>query len=276
MVYRELIYVLLLLTAFLGSVLPWGQTSYWSAVVITNFVDAIPFFGPVLKLLTLGSFSVGDSTLKRFFVFHCILPFTILLLVVLHITLVHIQGQINPVGIKQPLPKSVTSAYPKFVLKDVMATTAFLFVLCVLCLLTPNLLTNSSNYAPADYLSTPSNIRPEWYFLPYFSILKAFESKTFGMFAVIATTLFAVFLPFTHDKLSPNSLSAAYKPASVLVFLSLFTMSSLGRFKPTVLTSIISKLCTFWYFGFFLLPPISRLISKLKLLLLRSFADRSY
>ncbi|MFP3039463.1 MAG: cytochrome bc complex cytochrome b subunit [Candidatus Hodgkinia cicadicola] len=271
----SLIYVLLLLSAFLGSVLPWSQTSYWSTVVITNFVGAIPLFGSVLKLLTLGGFSVDDSTLKRFFVFHCILPFFILLLVVLHIALVHIQGQVNPVDIKQPMPKSAINAYPKFVLKDVAAITAFLLALCVLCLLTPNLLTNPSNYSPADYLSTPSDIRPEWYFLPYFSILKNFESKTFGIFAAIATTLFIVFLPFTHNKLSPSSLSAAYKPASVLVFLSLFIMSFLGRLKPTTLTSTISKLCTSWYFWFFLLPPISLLISTLKLLLLRSLDGHS-
>ncbi len=193
----------------------------------------------------LGGFSVGDSALKRVFVFHCVLPFTVLALVVLHVILVRARGQLSSVGTTQPLPSSVVSVYPSFVVKDVMALAFYLFALCVLCLLTPNLFVNSANYSPADYFSTPSDISPEWYFLPYFSILKAFESKAFGVFVVISIVLLMVILSVTHDKLSSRLLTAFYKPASVSVFVSFATMSFLGRRKSTVLAGFVSKVCVF-------------------------------
>ncbi len=188
---------------------------------------------------------MGDSAVKRFFVFHCILPFVVLALVTLHIILVHARGQLSPVSTIQPLPRSTVGVYPSFVVKDVMALAFYLFALCALCLLTPNLFVNLANYRPADYFSTPRDVSPEWYFLPYFSILKAFESKAFGVFAVISIVLLTVVLSVTHDKLSSRLLTAFYKPASVSVFASFAIMSFLGQCKFTVLASFISKVCAF-------------------------------
>ncbi len=193
----------------------------------------------------LGDLSVGDSAVKRFFVFHCVLPFAVLALVALHIVLVHARGQANTVSGRQPLLSSTVSVYPSFVLKDVMALTFYLFALCALCLLAPNLFDNLANYSPADYFSAPLEVIPEWYFLPYFSVLKAFESKALGVFVVVSTILLVVILSVTHNELSSRLLIAFYKPASVSVFVSFAVISFLGQHKFTVLTSSISKVCVF-------------------------------
>ncbi len=186
---------------------------------------------------------MGDLTLKRFFVFHCILPFVVLALASLHIALVHTRGQVGSEVVRQPLLSSTIGVYPSFVLKDVTALAFYLLALCILCLLVPSLFVNSANYAPADYLNTPSDISPEWYFLFYFSILKAFESKAFATFVAVATTLFVIALPVTHGELTSKLLIAFYRLASVSVFVCFAVMSFLGRRKPTALTSFVSKVC---------------------------------
>ncbi len=229
-------------------------------VVITNFIGTIPIVGRILKLILLGGYGVGDSTLRRFFVFHCILPFICLILIIGHLVLVHVKGQTSPIEGRMPISKSFTDIYPVFIAKDIISSIIMLVIMYVLCLIYPRILRHKLSYIPADYYTTPSNIEPEWYFLPYYAVLKTFESKVLGVLT-IAVLLFALmFIPHIYNTRLPYVIAQSYKLHSITAFISLILLGLIGKCEYTKLVSRSSKLCVLWYLSLFVLPLSIKLI----------------
>nr|UZC55570.1 cytochrome b [Pyganodon grandis] len=183
-------------TAFLGYVLPWGQMSFWGATVITNLLSAVPYIGKTLVYWLWGGFSVSNATLNRFFVLHFVLPFAIMALVVIHLLFLHQTGSNNPLGIS-----SNTNLIPfhlYYTVKDVVGFILLLTLLISMCLLSPSLLTDPENYIPANPLSTPVHIQPEWYFLFAYAILRSIPNKLGGVIALLMSILILIFMPMLH------------------------------------------------------------------------------
>jgi ubiquinol-cytochrome c reductase cytochrome b subunit len=187
------IFLLMMATAFLGYVLPWGQMSFWGATVITNLFSVIPFIGTDLVQWLWGGFSVGGATLNRFFSLHFILPFIIVAFVFLHLILLHKVGSNTPLGINAN--KTNLNFYPYFYIKDLfgLIVVLFLFILVVSCY--PNMFGHSDNNIPANALVTPAHIVPEWYFLPFYAILRSVPDKLGGVLCMLGSILVLFFLP---------------------------------------------------------------------------------
>jgi quinol-cytochrome oxidoreductase complex cytochrome b subunit len=177
------ILLLMIITAFLGYVLPWGQMSFWAATVITNLVSAVPVYGEVIVSWLWGGFAVGNPTLNRFFSLHYLLPFLLLGLVILHVTFLHENGSNNPLGISSYIDKTVFTPY--FTIKDLLGIYVFFFLFFNFVFFYPNVLGHYDNYIPANPLSTPAHIVPEWYFLPFYGILRSVPDKFFGVFLLL-------------------------------------------------------------------------------------------
>ncbi|PIM95324.1 cytochrome b [Candidatus Hodgkinia cicadicola] len=255
----SIIHLIIILIGFFGSVLSWSQMSYWAAVVITNFVGSIPIIGKFLRLILLGGYTVGDSTLRRFFVFHCVFPFICLTFIMIHLLLVHIKGQTSPIANRLPISNSFEDMYPNFIAKDIITCIVILFIMYVLCLICPNIILNKLSYIPADYYSTPTDIEPEWYFLPYYSILKTFESKMLGITSIILLLSSLIFIPYIYNIELPNITTRTYRLHTITAFISLILLGLIGKCRYTKLISKLSKACVLWYFGFFSLPLIIRI-----------------
>ncbi|AHL30940.1 MAG: putative cytochrome b [Candidatus Hodgkinia cicadicola] len=253
------IYALIMCISFMGCVLPWSQLSYWAAVVATSFINATPLVGKWLRLFVLGGHSVRDLLLKRFFVFHCFLPFALLFFVVLHVALVHASGQNDVVSNRVFAVSSRVNMFPVFVLKDLVFVGLYLLILCALCLAFPSVFSNKLNYEPADFYNTPADIKPEWYFMHYYSVLRVFESKLAGVFVTSLTLLFVVALPYIHEDLSSDTLKDLYKPGVVVLFLSFALLGILGAMRPSYWLAALARACVCVYLSFFLWPVIARL-----------------
>ncbi|MET3648686.1 ubiquinol-cytochrome c reductase cytochrome b subunit [Phyllobacterium ifriqiyense] len=275
---RELLWVLgcmnfllMMATAFMGYVLPWGQMSFWGATVITNFFTAIPVVGDWIQQLLLGGFSVNNPTLNRFFALHYLLPFMLTGVVALHIWALHVVGQNNPIGIDVKLPTDVVDFTPHATVKDALGIVVFLLVLAYFVFYMPNFLGHPDNYTVADPLKTPAHIVPEWYFLPFYAILRAItfsvgpiDSKLGGvlaMFAAIAVLFFVPWLDTTTVR------SAVYRPLYRLFF-TLFVANGLflgwlGSRPAEGTYVVLSQLATLYYFAFFIvIMPLLGLIEK--------------
>ncbi|PIM96797.1 cytochrome b [Candidatus Hodgkinia cicadicola] len=257
----SIIHLIIILIGFFGSVLSWSQMSYWAAVIITNFVGSIPIIGKFLRLILLGGYTIGDSTLRRFFVFHCIFPFICLTFIMIHLLLVHIKGQTSPIANRLPISNSFEDMYPNFIAKDIIACIVMLFVMYGLCLIYPNIILNKLSYIPADYYSTPTDIEPEWYFLPYYSILKTFESKMLGITSITLLLSSLIFIPYIYNIELPNITTRTYRLHTITAFISLILLGLIGKCRYTELISKLSKACVLWYLGFFSLPLIIRITS---------------
>jgi ubiquinol-cytochrome c reductase cytochrome b subunit len=192
-----LIFFLMMATAFMGYVLPWGQMSFWGATVITNLFSAIPVLGEVIVYWLWGGYSVGNATLNRFFSLHYLLPFLIVGLVLVHLTLLHVDGSTNPVGVHKN-PENV-SFYPYYYVKDMLAFFAFIGVYSYLIFFNPDLLGHPDNYIPANPLVTPAHIVPEWYFLVFYAILRTVPSKLGGVILLLLAILILIFIPFIFN-----------------------------------------------------------------------------
>jgi ubiquinol-cytochrome c reductase cytochrome b subunit len=275
---RELLWVLgctnfllMMATAFMGYVLPWGQMSFWGATVITNFFTAIPVVGDWVQQLLLGGFAVDNPTLNRFFALHYLLPFMLAGVAALHIWALHVVGQNNPIGIDVKSPADVVDFTPHATVKDAFGIVIFLLVLAYFVFYMPNFLGHPDNYTVADPLKTPAHIVPEWYFLPFYAILRAItfsigpiDSKLGGvlaMFAAIAVLFFVPWLDTTKVR------SAVYRPLYRLFFVvfvanGLF-LGWLGSQPPEGSYVILSQLATLYYFAFFIvIMPLLGLIEK--------------
>nr|QOZ41207.1 cytochrome b [Tupaia montana] len=203
-------------TAFMGYVLPWGQMSFWGATVITNLLSAIPYVGTDLVEWIWGGFSVDKATLTRFFAFHFILPFIITALVIVHLLFLHETGSNNPLGINSDADK--IPFHPYYTIKDILGVVALLAVLSSLVLFAPDLLGDPDNYTPANPLNTPPHIKPEWYFLFAYAILRSIPNKLGGVLALVMSILILMFVPFLHTS---KQRSMTFRPISQCLFWAL-------------------------------------------------------
>ena len=256
------ILLLMMATAFMGYVLPWGQMSFWGATVITNLVATIPVVGePVLTLL-LGGYSVDNPTLNRFFSLHYLLPFVIFGVVILHIWALHVTGNNNPTGIEVKDSKDTISFHPYYTVKDLFAYVVFLLMFCYFIFYNPNILGHPDNYIEADPMLTPAHIVPEWYLLPFYAILRAVPDKLMGVLLMFGSIVVLFFLPWL-DTMKVKS--ARYRPLYKIFFL-LFVifcllLGYLGAKPPEGIYLFLSRVSTIYYFAFFLviMPILSRI-----------------
>ncbi len=204
---------LIITTAFLGYVLPWGQISYWAATVITNFLTALPVVGQLLVRWVWGGYSVEGPTLTRFYALHYLLPWVILVLVFFHIYLLHKTGSGNPHGFERGIDDE--PFYPYYIIKDIYAILLFFIAFSVVVFFYPNALGHPDNYVPANPLVTPSHIVPEWYFLPFYTILRSIPNKLFGVCAILFAIISIGLVPFAQR---PNIRSIEFRPASRFFF----------------------------------------------------------
>nr|YP_007625444.1 cytochrome b [Polypterus delhezi]ADG95217.1 cytochrome b [Polypterus delhezi]AEP19418.1 cytochrome b [Polypterus delhezi]AEP19419.1 cytochrome b [Polypterus delhezi]AEP19420.1 cytochrome b [Polypterus delhezi] len=188
--------LLTMMTAFVGYVLPWGQMSFWGATVITNLLSAIPYIGDTLVQWIWGGFSVDKPTLTRFFAFHFILPFAIAAASLVHIVFLHETGSNNPMGINSNADK--IPFHPYYTFKDLLGFIILLLIVVLLALLSPNLLNDPENFTPANPLITPPHIKPEWYFLFAYAILRSIPNKLGGVLALLFSIVILMLVPFLH------------------------------------------------------------------------------
>jgi ubiquinol-cytochrome c reductase cytochrome b subunit len=242
-----IIFLLMMGTGFMGYVLPWGQMSFWGATVITNLASAVPLVGPSIVEWLWGGFSVDNATLNRFFSLHYLLPFIIVGLVLVHLSLLHENGSNNPLGIAKSV--SVISFYPYFYIKDLFAFLILIFSFSLLIFYFPNFLGHSDNYIPANPLVTPPHIVPEWYFLPFYAILRSIPDKLGGVLAMLAAILVLLLLPFVNFS---NIRSNKFRPLFAFVYWFLvvdFTILGWIGQKPVETPFIeVGMVATFLYF----------------------------
>jgi ubiquinol-cytochrome c reductase cytochrome b subunit len=204
------IFMLMMATGFLGYVLPWGQMSFWAATVITNLFSAIPVVGTAITTWLLGGYSVDNPTLNRFYALHYLVPFIIVAIVALHVWALHVTGQNNPSGVEvKDVKKETVPFTPYATMKDAVGIAAFLVVYAWLTFFVPNYLGHPDNYIEANPLVTPPHIVPEWYFLPFYAILRAIPNKLLGVTALFASILITAALPWLDTS---KVKSAVYRP----------------------------------------------------------------
>ena len=254
------IFLLMMATAFMGYVLPWGQMSFWGATVITNLFSAIPIVGESIVTFLWGGFSVDNPTLNRFFSLHYLMPFVIAGVVVLHIVALHRFGSNNPIGIDAKGPQDTISFHPYYTIKDMVGIAMFLLLLAVAVFFFPNAMGHPDNYIPANPMQTPAHIVPEWYFLPFYAILRAVPDKLGGVLLMFAAIFVLFILPWLDR--SPVR-SARFRPVFRMFFWLLFidciALGYLGGKPAEGVYVVLSRIATAWYFLHFLviLPLLS-------------------
>ncbi len=256
-----IIFLLAIATAFTGYVLPWGQMSFWGATVITSLFSAIPLVGDSITTWLWGGYAVDNATLNRFFSLHYLLPFMIAGVVVLHIWALHVHGSNNPVGIEKTSAKDTLPFHPYFTVKDGFALVCFLVLFAWFVFYVPNYLYDADNYIEANPLQTPVHIVPEWYYLPFYAILRSIPSKLGGTAAMFASVVIIAFLPWLDTS---KVKSATYRPL-YKVFFWLFVacavlLGYMGSQPPEGAYVIAARFLTVYYFLYFLviLPLLGR------------------
>nr|AAB48975.1 cytochrome-b [Gymnorhinus cyanocephalus]AAK50158.1 cytochrome b [Gymnorhinus cyanocephalus]WMD31133.1 cytochrome b [Gymnorhinus cyanocephalus] len=254
----------LMATAFVGYVLPWGQMSFWGATVITNLFSAIPYIGQTLVEWLWGGFSVDNPTLTRFFAFHFLLPFVIAGLTLVHLTFLHETGSNNPLGIPSDCDK--IPFHPYYSIKDLLGFALMLIPLVTLALFSPNLLGDPENFTPANPLATPPHIKPEWYFLFAYAILRSIPNKLGGVLALAASVLVLFLIPLLHVS---KQRSMTFRPLSQVLFWTLVAdlliLTWVGSQPVEHPFIIIGQLASFAYFTIILVlfPIVSALENKM-------------
>lgn len=253
------IFLLMIITAFIGYVLPWGQMSLWGATVITNLVSAIPVIGNSIVIWLWGGFSVDNATLNRFFSLHYLFPFIIVVLSLIHIAVLHQNGSNNPLG---TVLVDKIFMYPYFIVKDVLGLVGFIMLFSIFVCFCPNILGHSDNYIEANSMITPSHIVPEWYFLPFYAILRSIPYKLGGVLTMILAILILAFLPWTH---STEIRSSRFRPiyrylywTIIICCLSLGWVGGMPVEEPYI---AIGQFASIYYFVHFIiiLPVLGKL-----------------
>ena len=252
-----ILFFLMMATAFLGYVLPWGQMSFWGATVITNFFSAIPYVGSIVVLWLWGGFSVSGVTLNRFFSLHYLLPFIIILLVIIHIAFLHEDGSNNPNGIGNNVDK--INFHPYYITKDIYGYIIFSIVFSFFIFIIPNILGDVENFIISDPLVTPLHIVPEWYFLFAYAILRAIPNKLGGLVALVLSLFCLLILPIVHTSLSKSML---FNPISKVLFwffiVNFFLLIWLGSQAVEYPFFELSILSSYYYFIYYLfIVPLS-------------------
>ena len=243
-----LIYLIVMGTAFLGYVLPWGQMSYWAATVITNLLSAIPFLGKSIVEWVWGGFAVSNPTLTRFYALHYLIPFLVVVLAGLHVFFLHMHGSTNPLGIRSNSNKVPFHYY--YSVKDLLGFFVFFFVFIVFTLKYGYVFIDAENFIPANALVTPTHIQPEWYFLFAYAILRSIPNKLGGVLALVLSVVFLFFFRISSKKLLFRGFN--FSPVARLVFWSFignfFLLTWLGRCPAEDPFNFIALCCTVFYF----------------------------
>ncbi|MDW8315292.1 MAG: cytochrome b/b6 [Rhodovarius sp.] len=262
------IFLLMMATAFMGYVLPWGQMSFWGATVITNLFSAFPIIGDDIVTLLWGGFSVDNPTLNRFFSLHYLLPFVIVGVVFLHVAALHVTGSNNPLGIEPKGPQDTIPFHPYYTIKDTVGIVVYLMVFAFLVFFMPNYLGHPDNYIPANPLSTPAHIVPEWYFLPFYAILRAVPDKLGGVVLMFGSILIWFFLPWLDtSKVRSMRFRPIARVALLLWVIAFFVLMYCGSKPAEQPYVLISQIATAYYFAYFLviLPALGKLEKPLPL-----------
>jgi ubiquinol-cytochrome c reductase cytochrome b subunit len=262
------ILLLLMATAFMGYVLPWGQMSYWGATVITSLFGSVPFIGDAIVTWLWGGYAVGDPTLHRFYALHFLLPFVIVAVVGLHLVALRLHGSNNPLGIDAKGKGDSVPFHPYYTIKDMFALGVFLVVFAVFVFFYPNLLADPVNYIPVNPLQTPPEIVPEWYFLPFYAILRSIPSKLIGICAMFGAILVLLAVPWLDtSKIRSASFRPVFKWVFWLLVLDVLLLGWVGAHRPEGWYVLFGRLGTFYYYlhFFVLLPLIGRFEKPLPL-----------
>jgi len=254
------ILLLMMATAFMGYVLPWGQMSFWGATVITNLFSAIPVVGQTIVAWLWGGFAVDNPTLNRFYSLHYLLPFVIVAVVGLHLIALHQHGSNNPLGIDKKGPQDSIPFHPYYTVKDMFGLGVFLIIYAIFVFYMPNLLGDPLNYEPANPLQTPPEIVPEWYFLPFYAMLRSvpnilfIPAKLAGVIAMFSSIFILFFLPWID---SSNVRSARFRPIYKWIFwllvIDCLVLGYVGAHRPEGWYVVIGRIGTFYYFFHFFL-----------------------
>ena len=249
-----LILLLMMATAFMGYVLPWGQMSFWGATVITNLFSAIPLIGDNITQWLWGGYSVDNPTLSRFYTLHFLLPFLIVGVVVLHIVALHTHGSNNPLGIDRKGPQDSIPFHPFYTIKDLFGLSFALTIFFAVVFFAPDFLGHPDNYIPADPLKTPAHIVPEWYFLPFYAILRAIPDKLGGVIAMFSAIFVLFLLPWLDtSKVRSATFRPIYKILFWIFLIDAIVLGWVGSKPAEGIYIIISRIATLYYFLHFLI-----------------------
>jgi len=241
-----IILLIMILTAFMGYVLPWGQMSFWAATVITNLASAIPFVGDYIVYWLWGGFSVGGPTLNRFFSFHYLMPFILIALVISHILILHEVKSNNPIGINAPDYVQFT---PYYTIKDLFGAVTFWLFFAIFLYYSPNYLGHTDNYIKANPMVTPAHIVPEWYFLPFYAILRSVPNKLGGVLLLLLSILVLIILPFySKSKIRSAAFRLIYKIFFWIFFSNCLILGWIGGKSIEHPYYFLGQIATFFYF----------------------------
>jgi ubiquinol-cytochrome c reductase cytochrome b/c1 subunit len=259
-----ILFLLMVVTGFMGYVLPWGQMSFWAATVITNLFSAIPSVGDLIVTWLWGGYAVGNPTLNRFYSLHYLLPFVIVGVVVLHIWALHVVGQNNPTGVEATVGKDTVAFTPYATIKDTFFLGVFCLFFAWFVFYIPNYLIHSDNYIPANPEQTPTHIVPEWYYLPFYAILRGIPSKLVGVIALAASIIVLAFMPWLDtSRVRSANYRPLYRQFLFIFFAAVVGLGYLGSQEPTGGYVIATRILTIYYFAFFfVILPLLGLFEK--------------